>query len=273
MQQESAHVCVQRLERSDKIMRHTLGIFDVLETIHPSEFLEFRDYIGPASGFQSVQMRELEILLGLEDQQRVKCGYASYTEPIQKDVQGLQKIEQRKQELSIKNVVYLWLEQVYDKVPDEFLPVFLEKKRENVIFQKSLWVQDANLVQKSAEKELSDLVPFLNGEDELDLELREKVRKRRIATLFIMCYRQNPEITLYGNILDALVGFEEAMILWRNRHARMVERMIGRRLGTGGSTGVAYLDSTTQYRVFLDLWQTRSHFIRNTALPKFSFKL
>jgi len=276
--QEAAHVCVSRLQRCDQIMRHSLGIFDILETMHPADFLEFRDYIGPASGFQSVQMRELEILIGLEDHERVRCGFHPYTEPLQKDEVGLKKIEQRKREPSIKNVVYKWLDKIYDRVPNNFLSVFLEKKRENVHFQKSLWLNDSERIEAAVEKELSDLRPFFEGEEmtsnqnEEGLKSQETIRRRRIATLFIMCYRQNPEITLYDNLLDSLVGFEEAMILWRSRHARMVERMIGRRLGTGGSSGVAYLDMTTSYRVFLDLWQTRSHFIRATALPKMSLK-
>jgi tryptophan 2,3-dioxygenase len=140
------------------------------------------------------------------------------------------------------------------------------------MFQKSLWMQDQDLIEEAVAKELSDLTPFLQGLDEQDTVARESLRRRRITTLFIMCYRQNPEITLFGNLLDALVGFEEAMILWRTRHARMVERMIGRRLGTGGSSGVAYLDMTASYRIFLDLWQTRSHFVRATSLPKMKFK-
>jgi tryptophan 2,3-dioxygenase len=48
----------------------------------------------------------------------------------------------------------------------------------------------------------------------------------------------------------------------------MVERIIGRRVGTGGSSGVDYLDMTTKYRVFIDLWIVRSILIKKTALPK-----
>ena len=48
----------------------------------------------------------------------------------------------------------------------------------------------------------------------------------------------------------------------------MVERMIGKRIGTGGSSGVEYLDKTTEYRVFKDLWQVRNHYIRPSSLPK-----
>ncbi|MCX7807174.1 MAG: tryptophan 2,3-dioxygenase family protein, partial [Deltaproteobacteria bacterium] len=61
---------------------------------------------------------------------------------------------------------------------------------------------------------------------------------------------------------------EQSMIIFRQRHARMVERVIGRRVGTGGSSGVEYLDRTAlHYRVFRDLWATRTILIRQSALP------
>ena len=56
------------------------------------------------------------------------------------------------------------------------------------------------------------------------------------------------------------------MILFRSAHARMVERMIGRRMGTGGSSGVDYLDATTKYRVFVDLWAVRTMLVKRDAL-------
>jgi tryptophan 2,3-dioxygenase len=47
----------------------------------------------------------------------------------------------------------------------------------------------------------------------------------------------------------------------------MVERIIGRRMGTGGSPGVDYLDMTLKYRVFVDLWSVRTILIKKQALP------
>ena len=56
-------------------------------------------------------------------------------------------------------------------------------------------------------------------------------------------------------------------MLFRNSHARMVERMIGRRMGTGGSSGVDYLDATLKYRIFVDLWTVRTILVRRDLLP------
>jgi len=164
---------------------------------------------------------------------------------------------------------------------------------------------DSDKIDEAVQKEMQQVSPFLNGEshdedvtsggigvpvvtcphanstmttakttttdipDICKQHLQEHVRRRRLAIMFIMCYRQQPpEISTYANLLDDLVAFEEAFLLWRTRHVRMVERMIGRRTGTGGSSGVDYLEGTTKYRVFLDLWQAKAQFIRTTALPR-----
>ena len=68
-------------------------------------------------------------------------------------------------------------------------------------------------------------------------------------------------------LLDTVVELEEQLVLFRHRHARMVERTIGRRVGTGGSAGVDYLDKTAQYRVFQELWAVRTVLLRKEALP------
>jgi tryptophan 2,3-dioxygenase len=60
------------------------------------------------------------------------------------------------------------------------------------------------------------------------------------------------------------------MLLFRNSHARMVERMIGRRMGTGGSSGVDYLDATLKYRIFVDLWAVRTILIKRDNLKDLS---
>ncbi len=57
------------------------------------------------------------------------------------------------------------------------------------------------------------------------------------------------------------------LLLWRNRHARMVERMIGGRVGTGGSSGVDYLDKTSTIRNFTDLWAVRTVLLPKADLP------
>ena len=68
-------------------------------------------------------------------------------------------------------------------------------------------------------------------------------------------------------LIDSFVEVEESILLFRNSHARMVERMIGKRMGTGGSSGVDYLDATLKYRIFVDLWSVRTILVKRELLP------
>jgi len=60
-------------------------------------------------------------------------------------------------------------------------------------------------------------------------------------------------------LLEELIEFDERFLLWRGRHIRMVERMIGARRGTGGSLGVTYLATTLDNRFFPELWEVRTY--------------
>ena len=68
-------------------------------------------------------------------------------------------------------------------------------------------------------------------------------------------------------MLDTAVELEQRLLLFRQRHARMAERIIGRRVGTGGSAGVDYLDKTSQSRIFSDLWSVRTVLLCKESLP------
>jgi tryptophan 2,3-dioxygenase len=86
--------------------------------------------------------------------------------------------------------------------------------------------------------------------------------------VFIETYRELPLLAWPREVLDGLVEVEQLFVVWRQRHARMVERVIGRRTGTGGSAGVDYLDQTAlRYRVFRDLWAVRTLQIPLDAAP------
>jgi tryptophan 2,3-dioxygenase len=66
-------------------------------------------------------------------------------------------------------------------------------------------------------------------------------------------------------LAESLIEFDEAFIVWRLRHVKMAERMIGSKTGTGGSEGVAYLQSTTTRKFFPDLWELRSYLSNATG--------
>ena len=87
--------------------------------------------------------------------------------------------------------------------------------------------------------------------------------------MFIESYRELPLLAWPRETIDALVLLEQSFVIFRQRHARMVERVIGRRTGTGGSAGVDYLDQTAlRYRIFEDVWAVRTLLVQKAALPE-----
>eukprot|EP01126_Amoeba_proteus_P024095 TRINITY_DN2422_c0_g1_i1.p1 TRINITY_DN2422_c0_g1~~TRINITY_DN2422_c0_g1_i1.p1 ORF type:complete len:111 (+),score=14.24 TRINITY_DN2422_c0_g1_i1:544-876(+) len=93
------------------------------------------------------------------------------------------------------------------------------------------------------------------------------MRRVRVAVLFIESYREFPLLAWPRLLLDKVAELEEQLVLFRTNHARMVERIIGRRVGSGGSTGVDYLDETTKYRIFPELWVVRTMLLQRNVLP------
>ena len=229
---------VHHMERVIETFKLMSQQWRVMETLEPQDFLNFRDELGTASGFESFQMRELESLMGSKwidgkligkpetsnSLYDVTCDWLERT-PIQGSVYGSTNDE--------KNV-------------DDFIADYLSA-------HKKLY-PDTN----------KDAVNFFEEESSL--------RRRRAGLVFIESYRELPLLAWPRKLISTLIELEQSMILWRTSHARMVERMIGRRIGTGGSSGVDYLDMTTKYRVFVDLWAVRSILIKKEALPELKNK-
>ena len=78
-----------------------------------------------------------------------------------------------------------------------------------------------------------------------------------IQEILIELHRKDPESAM---ICERLVDFDEGLQEWRYRHVKMVERTIGHKVGTGGSSGVGYLASTLFHPIFPDLWEIRDRF-------------
>ena len=206
----------------------------VMETLEPQDFLNFRDELGTASGFESFQMREMESLMG------------------KKWIDGKPIGKDESTEKSLYDVTCDWLERtpIQGSTPDS-----PNDNKEVSIFIKQYL---------EAHKKL---YPDTNQEAIDFFEQASVLRRRRAGLIFIESYRELPLLSWPRKLISTLIELEESMILWRSSHARMVERIIGRRIGTGGSSGVDYLDMTTKYRVFIDLWSVRSILIKKDSLP------
>ncbi len=268
--------------RVTAIFQQAASHFQVMETLTTRDYLGFRDSLIGASGFQSAQMREIEILLGLEDDKRVPLGVeGSYKEAL-KAMDGstssaLRRVESRLSAgPSLRDVVYAWLARtpVAPEGPEAFLDAVVASHRQEM--EKRLGIVEARMKLPPAELDLwrqryADEVAlverFLQAHDEPDAS-RAHRRKVRAALVFLESYRELPRLAWPREAVDSLIEMEQAMLIWRQRHARMVERIIGRRTGTGGSAGVDYLDQTAlRYRVFGDVWGVRTLLLQKGAVP------
>ena len=92
--------------------------------------------------------------------------------------------------------------------------------------------------------------------------------------MFINLYRDEPMLYTPFRYLTLLTDVDELFTTWRQRHASMVQRMLGTKIGTGGSSGHNYLDRTTKKnRVFLDLFNLSTFLLPRNELPKLPVEL
>ena len=284
-----------QLASAVRAFRRVVALFDqavqhfrVMETLTTRDYLEFRDRLIPASGFQSAQLREIEILLGLDDAVRIPLGReGSYKEAL-RGADGQPSPATRRVEArlvggpSLRQVIYEWLARTPIDGPnsqastDAFLRRIIEAHRAEILArthlheQQALTPDDVERLRARYEKEVAFAEQFLLAEDDpaADADTRAFRRRVRAGIVFLESYRELPRLAWPRELIDGVIELEQATVIWRQRHARMVERVIGRRTGTGGSAGVDYLDQTAlRYRVFADVWAVRSLLLRKPTLP------
>ncbi len=288
VQEEAVPLVVHHLGRVNEIFRLATDQFRVVETLSPQDFLAFRDKLVPASGFQSFQMREMEVLLGLPDEDRIEYEEATPLEHIRRRAEGSpggdnawRHITAAQQETTLHTVLSRWLYRTPirnsapgdagdDEVVRSFLADYLgaaKTHRERMITRMSeVGGADPTAVRRRFDTQAEATRAFLEAEDVPEGGRAER-RRVRAALVFIESYREQPLLAWPRALIDAVVQMEELLVIWRSRHARMVERIIGRRVGTGGSSGVDYLDRTASYRIFTDLWAVRTLLLSKDDLP------
>jgi tryptophan 2,3-dioxygenase len=181
------------LQRVHTIERVLVQQVDVLETMTPQDFLQFRQNLAPASGFQSVQYRELEFLSGAKDPSFVAR------------FRGLTDAERDRLRRRLDEPT-LW---------DAFV---------RVLARRGLPVDDDAAIGESVLKAAHD--------------------RNQFADIWALA--------------EALLQHDELAAAWRARHVVMVERMIGTKTGTGGSSGSGYLRSRLPLQYYPVLWELRS---------------
>jgi tryptophan 2,3-dioxygenase len=265
---------VHSLARVHEVLKLLVAELDVLETMTPADFLDFRDYLFPASGFQSLQFRLIETRLGLPEGARV---------PIDGEaVESRLSAADRARLAAARTcpTVFALLNKWLARTPflDWGGEQFRVAHRAAVVKHLSADVDtikaDGVLPAERRERETRGIDKALEAfarifEPDAIPEAWRLSPKALQAALFITVYREMPAVQQPFRLLSLLMDIDETLTFWRYRHALMVERMIGRRIGTGGSSGHAYLRSTAErHRIFGDLFELSTFLIPRSALPE-----
>ncbi|CAF3364780.1 unnamed protein product, partial [Rotaria sp. Silwood2] len=238
-----------RLNRIAKIWSILIDQLQLLESMTPMEFLEFRDFITPASGFQSLQFRLIEIKLGLTDQFRNSYKTKYFTQTMFKGEQTHQ-LEIALQENSLLCQIERWLEKIYDNTSFSFHDVFTSAIQNMIEYEKQKQILsgiDVETVERTADitKQKFDKMIDPNEYKKL-LENNERriSQKAMLSVLMIAHYYQEPCLQHAYEILNSLIDINNFMSTWRYKHIILVQRQIGRKRGTGGTEGFSYLQET-----------------------------
>ncbi|OMQ41527.1 tryptophan 2,3-dioxygenase [Ensifer sp. 1H6] len=201
-----------RLEPAFKMLTRVARIFeqlnsawDVLRTMTPSEYTQFRESLGQSSGFQSWQYRAIEFLAGN------------------------------------RNVAMLG--------PHTHRPEIL-KKLEAILAAPSLYDEAIRLLSRKG---------FDVGEEADRTDWREtRTESDKVFTAWQTVYRDPERYWMLYELAEKLVDFEDYFRRWRFNHVTTVERIIGMKRGTGGTSGASYLKKMLEVELFPELWHVRT---------------
>jgi tryptophan 2,3-dioxygenase len=214
LQRDDLGPCLKILARVKQIQRQLFEQWAVLETLTPSEYMEFRHVLGPASGFQSLQYRLIEFLLGNKNAGMVKV--------FDYDPQQQRVLRDALEAPSLYDEFLRHLARAGHAVPRECIERdFSQPHRQNPA-----------------------LIPML----------------RRI-------YENREQFWPESHMCEQLIDVEESFQLWRFRHMKTVERIIGHKRGTGGSSGVGFLRKALDLTFFPELLDVRTVIGTDPAAP------
>ena len=245
---------VHRMQRVVTILKVLVQQIDILETMTPMDFLDFRDMLRPASGFQSWQFKIIEAKLGLKYEKR--HGQEYYLSQLQQT--EIDIIKDAEDGSSVIELVNNWLER---------MPFAEDAKYWG---EKNYWdLYESSFFNSLAEGEKNNLDAYKNiFYNDSKIEDRSLSPKACRSALFIMLYHGYPMLELPFQLLDTLLEIDNQLGSWRYRHINMVRRMIGTRLGTGGSTGAGYLQGAMdKHYIFKEISQLNSFLIDRRKLP------
>ncbi|GAB4196718.1 MAG: tryptophan 2,3-dioxygenase family protein [Wenzhouxiangellaceae bacterium] len=206
--------CEKNLARVRQIQQQLFNQWGVLETLTPSEYSQFRNVLGRASGFQSQQYRMVEFMLGNKNPDMLKV--------FKRDPQASAALENALAAPSLYDELLAFLARQGHQVPDSVLRRDYAQPHQH-------------------QPELVDM--------------------------FVNIYRHPDRYWTEYALAERFVDVEESFQLWRFRHLRTVERIIGFSQGTGGSSGVPFLRKALEFTFFPEIFAVRTELMKATTPP------
>ncbi|MCH9696625.1 MAG: tryptophan 2,3-dioxygenase [Gammaproteobacteria bacterium] len=267
------HIISARLHRIICIQQVINQQIGIIETMTPLDFLDFRNQLIPASGFQSIQFREIETRLGLGHH----LSNSSYGRFEDKDRDYLEQIAKQP---SLFVLLDAWLARTpfldfrefnfWDSYQDA-VNNMLDSDAEIINNNPVLSNEEKNLQFLELEKTRQKFDCIFNGslyQQKMQQGEFKLCHQATLAALFIRLYRDEPLLQLPFQLLTRLMDIDAQLTNWRSAHALMVQRMLGSKIGTGGSSGHDYLSSTISgKRIFADLFNLSTFLIPRSQLP------
>ncbi len=195
----------KHLARVSRIQAVMTQAWDILATMTPADYMNFREALGASSGFQSAQFRTLEYTLGLKD--------AAH---LQHQPEGSEERATLDAALHAPSLYDDALRQLANAGFD--IPKSVLERPRHEAYQPNEAVEDA----------------------------------------WLQIYRDTAKHFQFYQLAEKLLDLDDAFLTWRHKHVLTVERVIGRKRGTGGTEGVGYLQTTLQRRCFPEIWSLRT---------------
>jgi tryptophan 2,3-dioxygenase len=267
-------VILARLQRIAIIFDVLIDQFKILETMTPMDFLEFRDFLVPASGFQSLQFKAIVVRMGVSEE--ISQGF--YRQLSNRDCKSIDYLRSMP---NLFNLLDKWLARIpflhYENF--YFWKKYLAAIRESISSEREIIISNDLLSEKEKEIQLKQI--DVNENYIQDIVIEELYNKRRadgkcrlsykamMSSLFIMLYRDHSAFHTPYQVLSTIIKIDSLLSKWLHGHISLVTNVIGEKIGTGGTSGATYLlKSVDRHRIFRDLINIPTLIVRRSILPK-----
>jgi tryptophan 2,3-dioxygenase len=275
---------LNRMNRCNSLWPIFMDQIKVMETMTPMDFLDFRHLLYPASGFQSLQFRLLETLLGLKEEQRSLEEKMYFNSRLNQEEK--EHLKNAQKEKSLKDLLDAWLsrmpfvtdyQDVYWKKYQDQVHKHLKNDMETIQNHQFLnaeqKLQQIALLNKQLDsfKQLFDPIAYqvLLKKNEITLS-----QNALLCALFILLHRNEPLLQIPFKVIQSFIEFDTSLTSWRHAHSLLAQKMLGKKIGTGGSSGADYLLQTAlRHRLFADFMNLSNFLLPSSFIPPLSLEI